>query len=618
LKTIASTRRENRTMLTGSGGDPGFLAISSRAEQPAPPDVVAIAASLAASFVDGVGGGVDVEQGPGWIVASWGLPRHRRAGDGRDPNGAGTTLWPLSRGVRRGESDLSPVDLLALFDDDDRSGFADLMPPFAALAASGSTISVATDAIGARHVYLARQPGWVALSTHAAALSLATNASLDDEAIAMQLMLGWQVGERTMFSGVTKLPAGSVAVLSRGNASVESFLPVGAPPPTTSNAAIDAAAEMLRTHLDHYLDDHPDATLQLTGGQDSRLLLSAIDPSRRRGLCVMTLAVAGSDDARIAGELADLGAMRHQVVTLDGIDDWEPAEALARTVASSRRLGCMADPLALAALQFAESKISQGPRISGLGGEVARGFYYALPSIPLPVTRRTVAALSDWRMFANESVTREALDPDFRAWADRFAHAEIHRLMTGSDLRSASDRFYLDQRMQRWAGVTDTAVCLERDVVNPMLDRRFLDIARGLSPADKRNSRFLGRLQIELDPELADIALDGRPPPRAYADGSFAGRATQALGAARQATRKSAQRIRQRHVPPAGGVTLARKIVDEWRRQPDVLNALAGSRALKSDWIQQVIDGRIEPDAATVSFMMNLIVAGEGCEPQWR
>ena len=47
---------------------------------------------------------------------------------------------------------------------------------------------------------------------------------------------------------------------------------------------------------------------------------------------------------------------------------------------------------------------------------------------------------------------------------------------------------------------------------------QFIAIAQAMSPESKRNSRFLARLQMALDPGLGRVPLDGRPPPEAYAD----------------------------------------------------------------------------------------------------
>ena len=171
---------------------------------------------------------------------------------------------------------------------------------------------------------------------------------------------------------------------------------------------------MLRQHLSAYVADHPDATLQLTGGQDSRILLSAIPRELRPGIRAITLSVPGSPDVEIAADLARRSGMVHQVVALESLADLNPAEAHALAREASWRLEGMADPLALAALALVERSFDQGHRISGLGGEVARGFYYVGNPRRTAVTRRRVARLAAWRMFANESVDPAALAPDLR------------------------------------------------------------------------------------------------------------------------------------------------------------------------------------------------------------
>ena len=157
-------------------------------------------------------------------------------------------------------------------------------------------------------------------------------------------------------------------------------------------------------------------------------------------------------------------------------------------------------------------------------------------------------------MFANESVSADALDPTFAAWARKFAVDEVFALCagTGRDWMAATDDFYLDQRMQRWAGVTDTAVCFDRVTSNPMLDDRFIAIVRGLPPRDKRNSRFLSRLQVALDDQLARVPLDGRPAPVAYANRGLGNSARQLASTVGKVVRKAHQRAARANRPPAG------------------------------------------------------------------
>jgi asparagine synthase (glutamine-hydrolysing) len=282
---------------------------------------------------------------------------------------------------------------------------------------------------------------------------------------------------------------------------------------------------------------------------------------------------------------------------------------------AAQRLDCMADPLALAALTYAEARAEPGARISGLGGEVARGFYYFGLARAAPVTRQRVERLARWRMFVNESVSADALDPGFASWARKFSVDELFALSaaSGRDWMSATDDFYLDQRMQRWAGVTETAVCFDRVVTNPMLDDRFIEIARGLAPRDKRNSIFLSRLQLALDDDLARIPLDGRPAPIAYAHTSIANSTRQVVATAGKAAKKARQRAMRTNRPPAGGEILARKVVEHWRANPALLDSVRHTGFFRDAWVDEVLAGDVHPHPSAVALMTNLRVARDSC-----
>ena len=531
------------------------------------------------------------------------------------PGGSAAT-YELSRGPRHGNKDVSGALLGALMTDD-VTGLAEVLPPFAALTVRPGVATAATDVLGARHLYSTSGDGWVAGSTSPHVLAKLSSAPLDREALAVQSLLGWQLGLRTWYSGVSKVDRGSTVTLADGHLVEERYDRRGRPPPRRLDEAVGDAVAFLRGYLEAYLDDHPDAILQLTGGLDSRILLSAIAPLRRRRLTVMTLSVPGNEDVAIAAQLARREAMEHRVVTLDGLEALDPADVHERCVSAARKLGCMADPLALASLSFAETKIEQRPRISGLGGEVARGFYYLGPATSMHVSRRATNVLAGWRMFANQAVDLAALDQDFAGWARRFTLDEVYALLcsTGLDWMSATDEFYLYQRMQRWAGVTDTAVCFDREIVNPMLDRQFLDIALGLVPKDKRNARFLSRLQLALDADLAAIPLDGRPAPKVFARSSLANSATLMSLVGRKIARKSRQRLRHVSTPPVGGQVLASKVVQHWRAEPQILDSIRSVGVVRPDWIDQVLGGLVEPEPATVAFLVNLVVAEADRKP---
>jgi asparagine synthase (glutamine-hydrolysing) len=585
-------------MTEPTGPTQGFIAVSWAGTPDGAPDLRAVLAAISADAPA-------LTRHGSILAATWGLDV--QGFDGSQP-------LLLCRSARRREHELDLDDVRRLLAGPSRDGLEEVLPTFAAVDhLDEDTILAAVDALGFRHLYYGQREDFAVLSTSARAVGACLGNDLDREAIALQSLLGWQVGQRTLFDGVQKLAPGELATLSGGRISISS----SRRPLERFNGGLDAsvaeAANVLRRYLSAFLDDHPDATLQLTGGQDSRLLLSAVPPARRRGLRSLTLGLPGNPDCTIAGDLSRRYGLTHEVLRLDGLEALAPEEASLRCVQAARRLECMADPLAHAALTFAEAEAKPGARIGGLGGEVARGFYYLGPVTTAPVTRKRVERLTRWRMFANESVAADALDPAFVSWAREFAVDEVFALSagTGRDWMAATDDFYLDQRMQRWAGVTDTAVCFDRVISNPMLDDRFIAIARGLHPRDKRNSRFLSRLQIALDDQLARIPLDGRPAPVAYANRSLGNSARQIASTVGKAARKARQRAVRANRPPAGGEILAAKVVEHWRANPALLDPLRAVGIFREPWIDQALAGEVDPDPSAVALMTNMCVAAE-------
>lgn len=570
------------------GALPGFVAFGN-----APADDAAAAASDA----------LDARACGPTTLATWGLA---------SLTSSHTTLV-LSRVTRTAHGEVPPGELARRMSDDP-AGLTELLPPFAAVRGDERGVMMVADSMGFRQLYHSTPgtDGVPVLSSSALMAGWQRGADLDHTAVAVQSLLGWQLGQRTLFTGVEKLVPGGVAHLDSSGVRVSRPEPRGAGDISLEDA-VTQAASLLRASLTALLDDHPDAVLQLTGGQDSRLLLSAVPVERRRGMRAMTLGVPGSGDVTVARQLAERYGLRHDVHGLAALDGLSAADAWRLTSEAAIRLDGMSDPIALAALTVAESNFDQGVRISGLGGEVARGFYYVGTVHERPVIRKAAEQLAAWRMFVNEAVEPGLLQAEFAEWARRIADDEVATALAAGGLEwfRATDDLYLRHRMQRWAGVTDTAVGFQRTVVNPMLDQQFLDLASRLSPADKANSRFLARLQMELDPELGRIPLEGRAAPVAAAYPNAWRSVTRTLATGRRLARKAAQRIRQGNRPPAGGVVLAEKVVEYWREHPELLASSTLAPFIRQDWIDQVLDERLSPRPSSVAFLTDLIVAGQ-------
>lgn len=572
---------------------PGFVAVSA-VDGGCPPTLAAAASVVAPESVcDGTG--------PGLQTATWGLG---------GPLADGRTLV-LTRELRRRNLVIEPEDVARMLAGEDRKALAEMLPTFGAVRHDGGAVTATTDALGFRHLYHRVGDGWAAVSTSARVLAGLAPTSLDHDALAVQCLLGWQLRGRSLFESVTKVPAGRTVEVRDGRLQLDAFTDEPDGERIGISEAVSSMSSMLRGYLGAYLDDHPDAILQLTGGQDSRLLLSAIEPRRRRGLRVVTLGRPDSPDVRIAAGLARRYGMRHEIISVDGLDTLEPDEAYARCVAAAGAIELGADPLAWAALDFAEARAMPGPRISGLGGEVARGFYYLGRHGDGPVTEARARHLADWRMFVNEAVESSALRPAFRERAREVAHGEVLTALLdgGRSWFEATDELYLAQRMQHWAGATESPVSARRRIVNPMLDDRWIATVRALAPEDKAGSRFLARLQVELDVELARLPLEGRPSPATYVTPGWRSSWRRGATTMAKAGRKLGQRVRGRGRPPVGGEILADAVVTYWRAHPETVAGLAEGGVVEPGWLDDVLAGRRDPGPGTVAFLLNLAVA---------
>ncbi|MGY0233472.1 hypothetical protein PT931_17115 [Longispora urticae] len=481
--------------------------------------------------------------------------------------------------------------------------FGLVTPPFAAAhrAAAGEPVVAVTDFLGFRQVYWWQGSGVAGLGTSAPELARVAGAALDHDALGVQSLLGWQLGDATPFAGVSKVPAGHYARLHRGRVELVRYDVDRSEEPRGKQATAVEAAGLLRDYLVRYLDEHSDPVLQLTGGHDSRILLGAIPSDRRRGLHTLTLDSPGGRDAPIARALSARYKMNHQVFDTSSLTGLTAAEGYALATTAALRLDCAANPLALAPLSAAESQLPQGRRLSGLGGEVARGFYYgAQPSGA--TTAHLAERFARWRLFTNEAVDRDALVPEFSEAAEKYTIGLVTAQLTGYGdqwLRSL-DEFYLWQRMQRWGGVHGTVAAVDRVFLNPMFDRRFIELARAADPADKRDSRLLAAIMRELDLELAVIRLDSGRSPNQLAKGRGNWRAT-----ARKAVGKVAQRVSGSRRASLGAPLLSRLVVEHWRANPELLAGLPD--LVRPSYVAELLDGRRPGDQATVAFLLNVL-----------
>lgn len=484
-----------------------------------------------------------------------------------------------------------------------------MLPPFGAVGLTAGGLRLTTDQLAFRNIFRCAGADWEAVSTSALLLARMVRRGFSASGLRLQSQLGWQLGTATMFEGVTALSPRESLVLGRTGIRSEWVPEPDERQPLPLDESVDMVAQGLREMVATYLDEGHEPTLQLTGGQDSRIVLSAIPAGRRRGLRTMTLGVPGSPDVAIARDISQHYGMQHTVHSIDELQPPSSEEWFQRVLCAARSHDCMADPVARSVTSWAEEAFEQGHRLSGLGGEFARGFYYLGGVRPAPVTRRRSEQLARWRMLANDAVELEALSPDHRD-ARETAVDLVHEALEGAgpEWFGATDELYL-HRIRRWGGLGEGAVAFRRTLVNPMLDHRFLEPVSRVSPAAKKGARFLGRLQMALDDELAAMPLDDRPSPATYGTPGVVSFLRTRGSRIRKLSRKVRQRMQGARRPPAGASMVTTAVRSHIRANPEVLVHARESRVFDDRWLDGVADGSSEVSAATLALLVNVIAA---------
>lgn len=485
-----------------------------------------------------------------------------------------------------------------------------MLPPFGALGLTGNGLRLTTDQIAFRNIFRCEGDGWSAVSTSALLLAGMLGRGLDPEGLRLQSQLGYQLGTLTIFDGITCLAPRESLVLTADGISSEWIPSPDEQGVLPLDEGVRRVAQGLRDMVTAYLDEGHEPTLQLTGGQDSRIVLSAIPVARRRGLKVMTLETPGSPDAEIAAALAQRYAMRHTVHSISGLSSLSPDDWFHRVLETARSHECMADPIARSITGWAEESFEQGHRLSGLGGELARGFFYLGRVRPSPITRDRSEQLARWRMLANDSVESGVLAAPWRD-AHSVSVDLIHSAISeaGDEWYGATDELYL-HRIRRWGGLGEGAVAFQRTLVNPMLDHRFTETVPRITPTSKKGSRFLGRLQVELDDELASLPLDDRPAPRVYAHPGPLNLLRTKATRFHKLVRKVSQRVRGTRRPPAGAALVSAAITQHIHDNPTVLDPARASGVFDEAWLEEVSSGSASVSAANLALLMNVVAAG--------
>jgi asparagine synthase (glutamine-hydrolysing) len=485
----------------------------------------------------------------------------------------------------------------------------DVAPPFGMVAVAGGSISVATDAQGLRPLYWSQTADVAVAASSCLVVAAVTGADLSEEAIGGFALLGWYRDDTSPFAGVHRLQPGESVTVAGGRAACATRA-TRAPrfvEPSGRAATVADGVDVLRACVAAALAAHPDVTIELTGGIDTRAVLAAVPPERRRAMRAVTTDTVRGEDTVVSRAVASYAGLDQRIVDRSRLAALEPLVAVECAQHAGQRRDFIGNPVLYAAIHRAESRFLQGPRLSGQNGEYARGQYYSgLPFVVHAAAVRAVTPFANWRLLLNDAVdgsifasgVREAFRSDVMTW--------LRGRLRSDDWARATDELYLVSQ-QRWSGAQYAGPCLDRPLLTPFFHPAFVDWARRAPVREKRDSQLFARVMVALDPGLAALPLDkARGTVTALAEAGptrWAGRARYAYD---RVAVKARQRARGSDRPFSNAATIAGAIAAYWREQPGALDAVARVPFLEPSVVHAVATGARAVSPTTVGFLFAL------------
>ncbi len=384
------------------------------------------------------------------------------------------------------------------------------------------TLHVITDRCGSLHVFVTETADGIAVSTSSAVLAAWLGAvtpdrpQLDPLGVHQFIATGVIYDDHTLWAAVKKIGSGMVCTINAAGLQQTRYWHFSDLTPEAY--ALDEAVERIHAALTdsirHIAGAFPLIVSDLTGGYDSRLLLSGLLDAQV-SFATTVSGAPSTPDVRVAGELANMFTLPHaaQHITKNPSFD-ELIQALIYTDGEY-------DAFEYARISKIQTNSAAPEAISlnGSFGELARGYWWELiwPQLtacqPLSgdlLSRQRFTAIPyDSSIFSPagqinlQHVLAEILDRTL---------ADIHHFPKSMQM----DALYYYQRMNHWQGRLVSATNQIRACVSPFCFPQLLEPILQ-TQAHARLRSLLPRALFERHhPKLAQLPLEHGYPPRRF------------------------------------------------------------------------------------------------------
>ncbi len=343
--------------------------------------------------------------------------------------------------------------------------------------AQGAVI-VANDPLGIRPLYRMRTgDGWLLATNPAAILAhLGARREVSPAGLADYLAFGYPLGRHTLFEGMERLPGATVLTFGAGGPAERRYwLPAMKQEPGWSQADLEAMRCRFNEHVLETVAQGGPASLALSGGGDSRAILSAL-VAGGQPLDTLTHAVAAATDARIGRELARVAGSTFHFYETCG-EDILPHVAEGVRMVGGQAAGIEVHPLAF----LPEYPTFTRAMLTGLGGNLYKGNFLtgepesrhtSLPELAKWVTARQNYLVHTYNDF--EPLLTGEWYAELRSQPERSVTEVLEAMNPETAVCRRSVVFYLQERASKYLVKGDSFVRREIEARHPFMDRDLL------------------------------------------------------------------------------------------------------------------------------------------------
>ncbi len=474
-------------------------------------------------------------------------------------------------------------------------------------------IAIVPDRSALSAVYFVRSANGIVISDRAALVASLTGAALDGQSlVALMRGIHFPLG-RSLFANVSRVMCGCYLDLdlTKHTLVVRRWIPLYSRTLSLSFPDCSEVSAGALRRVAGRITAPGRSVIDLTGGNDTRLLAAAVDSIHPQGLPdFVSWRVAGSEDSAdvlIARRIAEICGW-----ALKRLDRYPPADSTSEHL---RRLALLADGAFTVDAAF--GRVEQDSRhstasdclVGAIGGELLRGFFWRHEMLALGRTSEVnYRALLTYRLYDANRVDPRRLGPEAPSQAE---HDEVildgyRRLGAAGGERLNPyklDVMYL-HKLCYSAGNSQSWLSSLRQIRLPLLASEVCATALTFPWRYRMNRRLVLRLIGQLSPRLATVPNDKQEPMVVLGWASWPSYAAAGL----RVGSKTLRRVVRGYVGrPAGGIRSKGQVPPEsWQaalREGQYLRS-AVDPSLIREILEDVVSPHVTPDALRAFYTL--------------